>query len=40
MAAYFQAISTRTAGFNTVDISALSKLFPFINDASNVYRSR
>ena len=25
MAAYFQAISTRTAGFNTVDISALSK---------------
>ena len=25
MAAYFQAVSTRTAGFNTVDISALSK---------------
>ncbi|WP_242236264.1 TrkH family potassium uptake protein [Bacillus cereus group sp. BfR-BA-01316] len=25
MAAYFQAISTRTAGFNTVDIAALSK---------------
>ena len=25
MASYFQAISTRTAGFNTVDISTLSK---------------
>ncbi len=25
LASYFQAISTRTAGFNTVDISTLSK---------------